>query len=212
MGLLKIGAVVVGVLVVLVLGAVAWLYWRALAGGLRARAALAARIAPVTEALARGETPSDTLLMRYAENRETRKVLFEVLDEAQKTDLFPPAYMEWEHVGEADLVAWLCHPNELAAPPAEIELMARVPAPAPPAGEYLVFRYRTHEPHWAADKGWLAGVAGPYVLDGPRRFHGDGTFSRFEPFDSRSPEEHVALVHAAVFGEPEAGSAGTGQG
>jgi len=99
-------------------------------------------------------------------------------------------------------VLWLCHPNELAAAPDEIELMARVPVPGDTSSDlrYFVFRYRTKPPHWAADKGWLAGVAGPYPSAGPVTSSASGTFSRFEAWESRTAEEHVRVTHEATAG------------
>jgi hypothetical protein len=157
------------------------------------------------QALERGEEPSDTLLHRYAENRETRKVLFDVLTSANKVELFPQKYLAWEMLAEADLVAWLCHPNELGSPPSEIEMVAELPTPDAPSEDsaYFLFRYRMQEPHWAAKDGWIAGVAGPYATSGPFSSSANGTFSRFEAIDSRSPEEHVAVAHVTVFGESD---------
>jgi hypothetical protein len=100
-------------------------------------------------------------------------------------------------MAEADLVVWLNHPNELGSVPDEMELMASLPVPA--AGSegqrYFLFRYRMRPPHWAAENGWLAGVAGPYAINGPVLSGASGTFSRFEPYDSKSPEEHVRATH-----------------
>jgi hypothetical protein len=201
--MLKTIGIVVGGFAALILILIVWLYARAVAGGQRAIAAMAARIQPVTDALARGEEPSATHLLRFAENRETRKVLFGALESAGKIELFPAKYRTWEHMAESDLVAWLCHPNELGSPPSDIELVARVPEPGAQSADstYYVFKYRTHEPHWAAKDGWLAGVAGPYPTASPPAPHATGTFSRFEAIDSRTPQEHVAVVHEAIFGK-----------
>jgi hypothetical protein len=198
-----IGLVALGLVLAVVVGFV-WLRARAVRGQQKAYAALLDRISPVTQALARGEEPQPALLDRYAADRETRKVLFDALDEANRRDLFPSEYLAWEKLAEADLVAWLCHPNELGAPPSEIELATRIPAPGSAPGTNqtcFVFRYRMHEPHWAAKDGWLAGVAGPYDTAGPPRSSARGTFSRFESFESRTPEEHVAVAHRSVVGE-----------
>jgi hypothetical protein len=204
--MLKAVGLVLAAFAAVALMGIAWLYYRAVAGGRRAYAALAERVQPVAQALAAGEDPSPTHLMRFAESRETRKVLYELLASFHKTALFPAKYLTWELMAEADLVAWLCHPNELGGPPSEIELVARVPEPGAPSNEsmYFVFRYRTSEPHWAAKDGWLAGVAGPYATASAPTPHANGTFSRFEAIGSRTPEDHVAVVHAAVFGERRA--------
>jgi hypothetical protein len=200
--MLKIAGVVLAIVVAAIILLVAWLYYRAVAGGRRAYKALADRIAPVTNALVKGEVPSEDLLRRFAADRETRKVLFETLESFDRIGLFPAEFLTWELLAEADLVAWLAHPNELGSVPPEIELLARVPEPGNASADaaYFIFRFRVHEPHWAAKNGWLAGVAGPYSTSGTPTAGGRGTFSRFEPAERHTPEEHVALAHQAVFG------------
>jgi hypothetical protein len=191
-----------GVVLALMAAFVVWRLWATYAGGSRSRAQLAARIEPVERRLASGETPDLDDLERFARDRLTRKVLYEALERHGHPDLFPAAYQTAEAMAEADLVAWLNHPNELGAVPDEIELMARLPVPGedPGGGRYFLFRYRMHAPHWAARDGWLAGVAGPGPAEGPGVATAPGTFSRFEPYDSKSPEEHVAAVHRLVAG------------
>ena len=200
--MLKIAGAVLAIVVATIILLVAWLYFRAVAGGRRAYKALADRIAPVTNALKNGEVPPEDSLRRFAADRETRKVLFEALESFEKVSLFPPEYRTWEYLAEADLVAWLAHPNELGSVPSEIELVGRVPEPGStsPDSAYFVFRFRVLEPHWAAKNGWLAGVAGPYSTSRPPTAGGRGTFSRFDAAERHTPEEHVALAHQAVFG------------
>lgn len=198
---MKTFLLIVGGVVVIVAAFVAWRLWATLAGGRKAYLRLAAQIRPVEDRLVAGQEPEPTDLERFASNRETRKVLYDALERHGKLQLFPARYLTVPAMAEADLVAWLCHPNELGAPPDEIELMAQVPAPGGDfAGQdYFVFRYRTKPPHWAAKDGWLAGTAGPYAT-GVAASAGAGTFSRFEAFDSRTPAEHVRLVHGQVTG------------
>ena len=58
--------------------------------------------------------------------------------------------------------------------------------------EVYLFRFRTVPPHWSADDGWMAGVAGPYLKrETPSPEAHGGTFSQFTPWDSKTPEEHV---------------------
>jgi hypothetical protein len=199
---LKTLAIVAAALIGLAVLLMAWLYYRAVVGGRRAYLALAQRVEPVTQALVNGESPSSTLLLRFAEDRETRKVLFDTLESFDKTALFPEKFRTWELMAEADLVAWLCHPNELGTPPSDIELVTRVSEPDAPSDTsvYFVFRFRTCEPHWAAKDGWLTGVVGPCDTTAPAAPYAAGTFSRFEPIDSRTAAEHVAVAHAALHG------------
>ena len=134
--------------------------------------------------------------------RATRRVLYDALERHQKMPLFPTKYLTPEAMAEADLVVWLNHPNELGAAPDEMELMATLPAPAPgfENQRYFLFRYKTKPPHWTAKDGWLAGVAGPHPVDVPVVAGAAGTFSRFESYDSKTPEEHVRAAHQLVMG------------
>ncbi|HEY7501679.1 MAG TPA: hypothetical protein VH740_24380 [Vicinamibacterales bacterium] len=206
--MLKTLLIVVGGLVAVVVLFVIWRIYATIAGGNRAYKARLAAIEPITKALAEGRSPSDADVLRFARDRVTRQVLFEVLRDAGNIDLFPSELRTWPLLAEADLVAWLCHPNELQAPPDEIELTATLPAPGAPATHYFLFRYKKNPPHWAAKDGWMAGVAGPYDLTKDPEPYAPGTFSRFEAYDSRTPEEHVAIHHRLVIerkgGEVEA--------
>lgn len=188
---------IIGGLVALTVGLVLWLLYRAHAGGRRAHARLVAGLGPVADAIAAGRAPSRAELVAFAADRQTRKVLHELLTQHGRTELFPREFLTWEAMAEADLVAWLNHPNELGAPPDEIELMAKVPEPRGD-GHYFVFRYRMATPHWAAPDGWMAGIVGPCDLAQSPRPHARGTFSRFESYDSRTPQEHVGVAHRAV--------------
>jgi hypothetical protein len=196
--MLKMVLYVIGGFAALVAAFIVWRLYATIAGGSRAYKARLEAIAPVTAALSAGQQPNEADLQRFARDRTTRQVLHDVLADAEKLQLFPKEFLTWPALAEANLVAWLCHPNELQGPPEEIELMATLPAPGAANTHYFLFRYRTHEPHWAAKDGWMAGVAGPYDLTAPPAPYGPGTFSRFEGFDSRTPEEHVRAHHMLV--------------
>jgi hypothetical protein len=192
--------IIVGTLVLAVGGFIAWRLWATKRGAEEVYLRLTTRIAAVENRLAADQDPDPAEVERLARDRETRMVLFDALQHHGKLEFFPARYATPEAMAEADLVLWLSHPNELAAAPDEIELMARVPVPGEASGDlrYFVFRYRTKSPHWAAADGWLAGVAGPFPETGPVTGGGSGTFSRFEAWDSRSPEEHVLATHEAT--------------
>lgn len=201
---MKVALVVLAIVVVLLLGAlgvfVAWRLWATHAGARDVYLRLTERIAPVETRLSAGQEPAAADLQRFAGDRETRQVLYDALKGHDRLALFPKAFGTPELLAEGALVLWLCHPNELAAPPDEIERMAEVPAPASQGrgARYFVFRFRTKPPHWAAKDGWMAGIAGPYDGTGPLPVELSGTFSRFEAFDSRTPEEHVRVTLEAT--------------
>jgi hypothetical protein len=127
----------------------------------------------------------------------TRGEIYRLLLSFRRVDLFPAELCTWEAMAETDLVCWLCHPNELGCLPGEIDLVKQVPVHFSELLtdlHYFVFRFRKQRPHWAAKRGWLAGVAGPYNVKSSPMPGGRHTFSRFEPFDSRSAEAHVEAV------------------
>ncbi|MBN1513902.1 MAG: hypothetical protein JXB13_17935 [Phycisphaerae bacterium] len=186
---------ILGILAVLIVAFIVWRLVVTALGQRRLMSRVLEQIAPIIDAVRAGSEPDAEQVRQSAANPATRKVLYDTLLFHQRLDLFPAAYRTWEAMAEADLVFWLCHPNELGSPPDAIELMETVPDPAGTGGSprtYFVFRFKTHPPHWAAPEGWLAGVAGPFATAGDPKPGGTGTFSRFESYDSHSPEEHVA--------------------
>lgn len=157
-----------------------------------------AEIRTVTDALLEGREPSTEEIRRFAASARTRNSLLEALRAHDREALFPGEYTTGEAIAESDLVFWLCHPNELQAAPDEIELVGRFSRQLEPSrrsGEYHLFRYRVKPPHWAADDGWMAGVAGPYLQGETQTLAASGTFSDFARFDSRPPAGHVDAVH-----------------
>jgi hypothetical protein len=93
------------------------------------------------------------------------------------------------------MCSWLTYPTDLGRERDDIEQMAVIPLPDSTLDMY-VFRFRTLGDHWAAAKGWLAGVAGPYRrAELPGRLGGRrATFSRMEPWSSRDVEGHVEAL------------------
>ncbi len=192
-------------LAILVVGFVIWRYIATIRAGARQRQRILEMMSPLGETLADGDPPDPVLLHRFAANTETCKVLWEVLEAYERLDAFPDEHRTWEHLAKADITFWLGHPNELGASPDELKLMTTVESPSATTEQpavYYVFRYRVHEPHWAAKDGWMAAIAGPYDPAGDPYPHGPGTFSRFESWDSRTPEKHVRVTHEALFGKP----------
>ena len=160
--------------------------------------ALHQQIEPVLAALREGRTPSPDQIHALAARAETRSVLHRALRDMKREDLFPSRFATAEALAESDMVVWLSHGNELGAKPDGIEHVKTIERPVGASGSpgrYLVFRFRTAPPHWAATSGWMAGVAGPYfegdeAFDAPRA----RVFSKFETFETRSPEEHVEAM------------------
>ena len=183
-----VGVVVIGFLL-LVLNLV-------LASG-RQKKRARARLAPVMDAIEAGGQPDPAAVRKVAADPETRNALYDAMAEAGKAALFPPEFRTRRAYAESDLVYWLCHPNELRQAPDEIQLaqIISLPSEAGPV-EYYLFRFRTNPPHFANDKGWMAGVSGPYAKGTtvPAEAPG-GTSSELEPYGARTPQEHVQFFH-----------------
>jgi hypothetical protein len=72
----------------------------------------------------------------------------------------------------------MMHPNELQEPPAEMELIEVCPREIDGKhAEFLVFRYKMDQGHWAGDD-WLLGLSGPFFADNVPYSRVVGAFSR----------------------------------
>ncbi len=140
-----------------------------------------------------GVDPERYQIVSVAESAESRNWFYRHLAELGRLELFPESFATQEAFAEGDMVNWLIFPTELARAPDEIELMATIPMTVPQGlSDYFVFRFRTFEPHWAAKKGWLAGVSGPFLWgERPSVKAGGDTFSSFTPWNECPPEEHL---------------------
>ncbi len=196
---MKVFLIVVGSVIALI---VLFIVWRLIATfratGTRNRL-IDEQMAPIVEKLKAGREPNESELLSYAIRPDTRRALHEALVEHDRESLFPKEYMTPEAAAEADMVFWLLHPNELGSVPDSIELTTRVKREREGMDlEYFVYRFRMNEPHWAAKDGWTVGVSGPYLKDAPLYSWAPGTFSTFEKYDEKTPEEHVNRVHEAM--------------
>ena len=117
-------------------------------------------------------------------------------------------------IAQAEMVTWLAYPTELGAEPDEIELLRTVEFESPSGPvDLFVFRFRTHEPHWAAAEGWMIGVAGPYLRSLQPTSRGLGfTFSKLDREDEMPIVDHVngLLEIVAGFAESRRDAGGSG--
>lgn len=189
--------ITIGVVVGIVVVGFFLLVLNAVLASARQKKQARAKLAPVMDAVDAGREPDPAAVRALAADPQTRNALYDALAEAGKAAVFPPEFRTREAYAESDLVYWLSHPNELQKVPDQIQLaqVVAVPSDAGPV-EYYLFRFRTSEPHFAAKKGWMAGVSGAYARGGgvPAEAPG-GTFSELEPFDARTPQDHVRMFH-----------------
>lgn len=152
--------------------------------------------------LRNGESVPENDLVRIAKSAETRNMLFDSLRNLKRPELFPQAYATQGALAESDMVGWLTYPTELGRVPDEIELMRVVSENV--GGEdgildFYLFRFRTHEAHGAAKDAWMAGVAGPFRrAASPSTMSLGSTFSTFEKWNEKRPEEHVEEIRAVL--------------
>lgn len=150
----------------------------------------------------RGQPPDKAAILKLAGNPEFRNWLFDDLNSKGRTDLFPPEHRTVERYAEGVLASWLAHPNELQRAPTELELVQEVKVDSESELgmlRYLLFRFRIDPPSFAAERGWMAGVIGPF-LEGsnPPLVLPKVMFSELEGFEKRSPEDHVQVAHRSL--------------
>lgn len=195
---MKVLLIIIGVIVVIIIA----LYINVKVGSLKSIMAVMDKLKPISDALENNVEPDINLIRHLATDPIVRNELYNTLKKYDKTDLFPEKYRNKKYYTESDLVLWLSHPNELRQAPDEIELMEVIRAGSiAEIGEieYYLFRFRTEPPNFAADTGWMAGVSGPYLIDdNAPLITPPGTFSEFEAYDLRPPQEHVKYFHECV--------------
>lgn len=143
-----------------------------------------------------GRAVASEVLDRVAAAAETRSMLFDGLHRLGKEALFPREWATQEALATSEMVNWLAYPTELECPPDEIELMKVVREDSSRGTmEWYVFRYRTHPPHWASSRGWMAGVAGPFrTADAPSTTTYGDTFSTMAAWESMTPDQHLTAL------------------
>jgi diadenosine tetraphosphatase ApaH/serine/threonine PP2A family protein phosphatase len=160
------------------------------------------RIKPLYDKLETGQTLTTEEILPYAKNLLTRETTFQLLNEHNKTELFPKEYNTLIKGAESNLANWLEFPTELDACPDEIEHIKRVTFDFDGQNNFVhyeVFKYRVNEPHWAAKDGWILGVVGPYFDDSKPYDFPQATFSRVSStVDKVTPNEEARWVHENI--------------
>ncbi|MEM9203133.1 MAG: hypothetical protein AAGC53_15860 [Actinomycetota bacterium] len=135
----------------------------------------------------------DAAIARIAADPETRLPLLSELSLTDETARVPAQFRTQAAIAEADMVRWLAYPAELGRAPDDIDLITRTALDdAGRPADLFVFKFRTHEPHWAAEKGWMVGTSGPYPQTGsPSLTAGAMTFSTFARVDEKPIDDLV---------------------
>ncbi|XXF81244.1 hypothetical protein P2318_16240 [Myxococcaceae bacterium GXIMD 01537] len=147
--------------------------------------------------LRRNEPVAPAALQRVSAHPELRRWLYEYLKKANQLERMPARFRTQAALAETDMVHWLLDTKALGVAPSRIELKKVLTLkPGGDVGEldYYVFRYQVAAPHELAASGWLAGVSGPFRRkEGPSLNALGDTFSAYEPFARKTPEQHAQL-------------------
>ncbi|QAA33363.1 hypothetical protein [Clostridium manihotivorum] len=135
-----------------------------------------------------GEEVEEEYALQIASSNEVRNFFYGNLQSLGREALYPEEYKKQEYFAEADMVNWLVYPTELGRVPDKIELMEIFDTGEE---EYYLFRFKCENSESWSDKGWMAGVSGPFdKADKPSVSAGGCTFSRFEAWGEKNPEDH----------------------
>jgi len=171
-----------------------WWRWTSVARGARQRdERLFKLLNPLVERLAGGQAVSAEDVRTFTDCPATWHMLHAALREHGREELFPPELLNEESQAKAELAYWMTHPNELADPPSEIELIETLIRPIDGRdARFLVFRYRMPAGNWAHADGWLLGLSGPFYGDEKPFVDMAGAFSRAGDREgSATPDELV---------------------
>lgn len=145
------------------------------------------------------EPVSEKDILPFAENLLTREMTFQLLKDHDITHLFPEAYNTIIKAAESNLANWLEFPTELDKCPDEMKHLKRITFDFDGQNNYVhyeIFQYRTNEPHWAAEHGWIIGIVGPYFDDSKPYDFPSSTFSRIG--STETPDNEAKWVHENI--------------
>ena len=140
-----------------------------------------------------------TDFLSIASSPEMRNTLYRALEKMGKLEHFPDQYLSREFFAESQMVEWLKNSKFLGRVPEEIELSCIFDTnDGDVKYEWYLFRFKSTKVGFE-DRGFMAGVAGPYLKNGPQTPEGGSlTFSCFENFNTRSPQEHIEQIFSVL--------------
>lgn len=130
--------------------------------------------------------PDADLIRAVARDPIQRTGLFRVL--RRRPDLYPPEFRNFVSFAESDMARWILNDCGTEAEALDLVSIFRSEGDDGTASYACLWRFRM-------DGEEFAGVSGPYPSrDSDEPLLGEGTFSRFEPWASKSPEEHLLAI------------------
>ena len=131
----------------------------------------------------------DSVLEKEAELPRPRALLWSVLEGVGALDRFPKKHRTQESLAEAAMCEWLEFPTEMGCAPEEIRKLAKIRSVN--QGKSVVAYFFKFRERRFSENNWLVGLAGPYPEGGPPVLHGRNTFSKFNPLDKMTLDEHI---------------------
>jgi hypothetical protein len=153
--------------------------------------------------LKQGKDISPEIAEKIAADSECRKWFYSNLTSLNRTSIYPEKYRTQEAFAESDMVNWLIYPTELARTPDSIELMEIIEVDSKSSDgivEFYLFRFKSDHDNWKED-GWMSAISGYFLKSKKPSTEAYGyTFSTFEKWDSKTPEEHVRDIKSLIEG------------
>ncbi len=139
------------------------------------------------------------MLLSLAADVATRQNLFHVLKSYHRLDLFPDDFYTIKDGAASNLANWVATEEKLNYPPSDILLVQTVAIQIKGvAGNFHVFKFKIDPPHFAATRGWMLGVVGPYYATNKPFDWPEVVVSRFKSIESTNPEEEVQWAHQSL--------------
>lgn len=116
------------------------------------------KVRRILDPLKKGKNPKTNTIIKFARKVETRILVYEVLKQYSKTELFPSELNTREKASETYLANWLNSNDEYDIFPDKIRLFQ--------IQEYedaitvAIFQFKSDEPHEFAERGWTFGFVG----------------------------------------------------
>jgi hypothetical protein len=148
---------------------------------------------PVIEKLEKGLIPPEEILMKLAQNIDTRYHLFHILKSYQQTDYFPKHYYTIAHASESYLANWLQYYSIKQAKPHHVNFLGEVKREGIKGRNneyYRVYSFMLHNQKGANIPPFI-GVVGPFGDDVKPYDLAHGTNSRFKTTSETSLKDEV---------------------
>ncbi|AIM60611.1 hypothetical protein [Cellulophaga lytica] len=102
-------------------------------------------------------------ILRHTKNLENRILVFQALKNHNKLNLFPNEFLKREKASESYLANWLNMNDEFDSIPDEIHFFETIDLDE--STSFLIYKFKSFEPHLFANRDWMYGYVGYNKLD-----------------------------------------------